>query len=59
MKQVGHVEFMEKKKRKMFGVLVGKPEGKRLLSMLRCRVENNVKMGLKGTGCGLDSSDTG
>lgn len=37
----------------MFGVLVGEHEGKRLLSILRCRLENNIKMGLKG----LNSSD--
>lgn len=35
------------KKEKMFGVLVGEPEGKRLLSVLRYRLENNIKMGLK------------
>jgi hypothetical protein len=43
----------------MFGVLVGEPEGKRLLTVLRYRLENNIKMDLKGTGCGLDSSDAG
>jgi hypothetical protein len=58
MKQVGYVECMGKK-RNMFGVLVGEPVGKRLLSILRYRLENNTKMGLKGTGCGLNSSDTG
>lgn len=47
------------KKRKMFRVLVGEPEGKRLLSILRYRLENDIKMGLKETGCGLDSSDVG
>jgi hypothetical protein len=47
-----------KKEKKMFGVLVGEPEGKRLLSLLRYRWEN-IKMGLKETRCGLDSSDTG
>jgi hypothetical protein len=58
MKQVGYVECIGKK-RKMFGVLVGEPEGKRLLSILRYRMENNIKIGLKETGCGLDSSDAG
>jgi len=52
MKQVWYVNLWEKR-RKMFGVLVGEHEGKRLLSILRCRLENNIKMGLKG----LNSSD--
>jgi hypothetical protein len=47
-----------KKEKKMIGVFVGEPEGKRLLSLLRFRWENNIKMGLKETRCGLDSSDT-
>jgi len=58
MNQVEYVEHMGKK-RKMFRVLVGEPEGKRLLSILRYRLENDIKMGLKETGCGLDSSDVG
>jgi len=49
------MELMEKKKKKMFGVLVGEHEGKRLPSILRCRLENNINMGLKG----LNSSDAG
>jgi hypothetical protein len=43
----------------MFRVLVGETEGKRLLSILRYRLEINIKMGLKETGCRLDSSDAG
>ena len=36
----------------MYRVLVGKPEGKRLLERLRRRWENNIKMGLQEVGCG-------
>ena len=39
-----------REKRRVYGVLVGKPEGKRLLG--RHRVEDNITVG----GCGLDSS---
>ena len=49
MRWVGHVAFM-REKRHAYGVLVGKPEGKRLLG--RRRVEDNITVG----GCGLDSS---
>jgi len=33
-------------------VLVGKPEGKRLLGILRRRWEDNIKMDLQEVGCG-------
>jgi hypothetical protein len=33
-------------------VLVGKPEGKRLLGRPRCRCEDNIKMDLQEVGCG-------
>jgi hypothetical protein len=33
-------------------VLVGKPEGKRLLGRPRCRWEDNLKMDLQEVGCG-------
>ena len=38
----------------MHKVLVGKPEGKRLLGRPRCRWEDNIKMDLEevGRGCG-------
>jgi hypothetical protein len=40
-------------------VLVGKPEGKRLLGIPRCRQEDNIKMDFKEIGWhGLDSSGT-
>jgi hypothetical protein len=36
-------------------VLVGKPEGKRLLAKPRCRWENNIQMDFQEVGCeGLD-----
>jgi hypothetical protein len=37
----------------MYGVLVGKPEGKRLLGRPRCRLEDNIKMDLQEVGCGV------
>jgi len=39
-------------KRDACGVLVGKPEGKRPLGRLRHSLEDNIKMDLKGVGCG-------
>jgi hypothetical protein len=38
--------------RKVFRVLVGKPEGRRLLGRLRHRWENGVRMDLRKIGCG-------
>jgi hypothetical protein len=35
----------------MYGVLVGKPEGKRPLGRPRCRWEDNIKMDLQEVGC--------
>jgi len=38
-----------------YGVLLGKPEGKRPLWRPRCRWEDNIKMGLQEVGCdGMD-----
>jgi hypothetical protein len=39
-------------RRGVFGVLMGKPEGKKPLGTPRHRWENNVKMDLQGVGCG-------
>jgi len=39
-------------RRGVYGVLVGKPERKRLLGRLRRRWENNIKMDLQEEGCG-------
>ena len=36
----------------MYGVLVGKPEGKRPLGRRRRRWEGNIKMDLQEVGCG-------
>jgi hypothetical protein len=38
-------------RRGVYRVLVGKPEGKRLLGRPRRRWENNIKMGLQELGC--------
>jgi len=37
----------------VYRVLVGKPEGKKLLGRPRCRWEDNIKMDLQGVGCGV------
>jgi len=49
----GHVAFMVEG-RGVYGVLVGKTEGKRQLGRSRRRWENNIKMDLQdvGGGCG-------
>jgi hypothetical protein len=39
-------------KRRVFSVLVGKPEGKRPLGRSRHRWEDNIKMDLQEVGCG-------
>jgi hypothetical protein len=38
--------------RAVYRVLVGKPEGKRPLGRLSCRLEDNIKMDLQEVGCG-------
>jgi hypothetical protein len=48
--------------RKVYKVLVGKPEGKRLLGRPRCRWEDDIRMDLREIGlggCGLDSTVSG
>jgi hypothetical protein len=47
--------------RKLYKVLVGKPEGKRPLGRPRRRWEDGIRMDLKeiGWGCGLDSTGSG
>jgi hypothetical protein len=47
----GHVARMGEW-RGEYGVLVGKPEGKRPLRRPRCRWEANIKMDLQEVGCG-------
>ena len=50
MRWAGHVARMER--RGLYRVLVGKPEGKRLLGRPRRRWEDNIKMDLQEMGCG-------
>jgi hypothetical protein len=38
--------------RELYGVLVGKPEGKRPLGKSRCRWVDNIRMDLQEVGCG-------
>ena len=40
------------KRRGIYRVFVGKPEGKRPLWRTRCRWEDNIKMDLQEVGCG-------
>ena len=51
MRWVGHVACMEER-RGVYGILVGKPEGKRPLGRSRCRWKDNIKMDLQEVGCG-------
>jgi hypothetical protein len=37
-----------------YRILVGRPEGKRSFGRLRCRREDNIKMGLQEVGWGMD-----
>ena len=50
---MGHVARMGER-RGVYRVLVGKPEGKRLLWRPRCRWEDNIKMDIQevGRSCG-------
>ena len=52
MRQAGHVERIGKK-RGVYRLLVGKPEGKRRLGRPRRRWENNIKMDFQEVGCGI------
>jgi hypothetical protein len=61
MRWAGHVARVEEE-RKLYTVLVGKPEGKRPLGIPRCRWEDGIRMDLRKTGlggCGLDSTGSG
>ena len=51
MRWAGHIARMGKK-RGMYRVLVGKPDGRRLLGRPRRRWENNMKIDLQEVGCG-------
>jgi hypothetical protein len=51
MRWAGHVARIGEG-RGVYGVLVGKPEGKRPMGRPRRRWENNIKMDLQDVGCG-------
>jgi hypothetical protein len=51
MRWEGHVAHMGQR-RGAYGVLVGKPEGKRPFGRPKRRWEDNIKMGLQELGCG-------
>ena len=52
MRWAGHVARMGER-RGVYGVLVGKPEGKRPLGRPRRRWKYNIKMDLQEVGCGV------
>jgi hypothetical protein len=57
MRRVGHITRMGEK-RNAYRILVGKPEGKRLLGRPRRRWVDNIKMDLRRTGQGdMDWTD--
>jgi hypothetical protein len=60
MRWAGHVARMGEE-RKLYRVLVGKPEGKRPLERPRLRWEDGIKMDRReiGWGCGVDSRGSG
>ena len=51
MKRAGHMAHMGEEKG-VYGVLVGKPEGRRPLGRPRRRWADNIKMDLQQMGCG-------
>jgi hypothetical protein len=61
MRWAGHVARMGEE-RKVYKVLVRKPEGKRPLGRPRRRLEDGIRMDLREIGlggCGLDSAGSG
>ena len=57
----GHVARMAER-RSVYRALVWKPEGKRPLGRPRRRLEDNIKVGLRGSGvwgCGVDRAGSG
>jgi hypothetical protein len=54
------ISMISSRRRSMYRVLVGKPEGKRPLERTRQRWEDNIKMDLQQVGCdGMDRIGTG
>ena len=47
-RRTGHVASMGKKRR-VYKILAGKPEGRRPFGRPKCRLENNIKMDLQET----------
>jgi hypothetical protein len=61
MRWAGHVAHL-RKERKVYKVLVGKPERKRPLGRPGHRCEDGIRMNLRKIswgGCGLDSTGSG
>jgi hypothetical protein len=58
MRWTGHVARMGKK-RGVYRILVGKPEGKRPHGRPRRRWEDNIKMDLQELGCGVWTAPSG
>jgi len=53
MRWAGHIARMGER-RAVYGVLVGKPEAKRLLGRARRKWEDNIKMDFQKVGWGMD-----
>jgi hypothetical protein len=53
MRWAGHIAHMGEG-RGVYGILVGKPEGKRPLGRPRHRWEDNIRMTLQEVGCGCE-----
>jgi hypothetical protein len=58
MRWVGHVA-LKRDRRRVYRVLVGKPEGKRLLGRPRRRWDDNIKLDLQEVGCGVWTESIG
>jgi hypothetical protein len=52
MRWAGHVALMGEE-RKVYKVLVGKPEGKRPFGIPRCRWEDGIRMNVREIGWGV------
>jgi hypothetical protein len=53
MNEMGGACSVEGEERGVCRVLMGKPEGKRLLGRPRRRWDNNIRMDLQEVGCGV------
>jgi hypothetical protein len=50
--EMGRACSADREERGVYGILVGKPEGKRLLGRPRLRWDDNIRMDLQEVGCG-------